>query len=177
MPAAIPVVAGEAVLAAEVLAAEAAAAAAAEAATATALAEAAAAAVALQVAQAAETAAAASRQAATEAATAAGTSSGLEATGTLHKPRRLPTKQPVARAVDCGSNCCIHMRRPRYWPCEQCSDFVTGCSGRNRWARCVITVAGSTGRNRRIGLYGSHHFVFHGNSCVCRTSASGSLRQ
>lgn len=76
MPAAIPVVAGEAVLAAEVLAAEAAAAAAAEAATATALAEAAAAAEALQVAQAAETAAAATEAA--TAATATGTS-GLEA--------------------------------------------------------------------------------------------------
>ena len=92
MPAAIPVVAGEAVLAAEVLAAEAAAAAAAEAATATALAEAAAAAEALQVAQAAETAAAATEAA--TAATAAGTqaATGIEAL-TLNNP--LPGQLPA----------------------------------------------------------------------------------
>jgi hypothetical protein len=77
MPAAIPVVAGEAVLAAEVLAAEAAAAAAAEAAS-VAAAEAAAVAAAEQAAAAAATEAA-TTAAATEAATAAGTSSGLEA--------------------------------------------------------------------------------------------------
>jgi hypothetical protein len=76
MPAAIPVVAGEAVLAAEVLAAEAAAAAAAEAAS-VAAAEAAAVAAAEQAAAAAATEAA-TTAAATEAATAAGTS-GLEA--------------------------------------------------------------------------------------------------
>jgi hypothetical protein len=100
MPAAIPVVAGEAVLAAEVLAAEAAAAAATEAATATALAEAAAAAEALQVAQAAETAAAATEAA--TAATAAGTqaATGIEAL-TLNNP--LPgqlTADQIAKMID-----------------------------------------------------------------------------
>jgi hypothetical protein len=85
MPAAIPVVAGEAVLAAEVLAAEAAAAAAAEAAS-VAAAEAAAVAAAEQAAAAAATEAA-TTAAATEAATAAGTqaATGIEAL-TLNNP-------------------------------------------------------------------------------------------
>ena len=87
LPAAIPVVAGEAVLAAEVLAAEAAAAAAAEAAT-VAAAEAAAQAAATAAAETAATAAA------TEAATAAGTS-GLEALNLAQTQTLGPLSNPL----------------------------------------------------------------------------------
>jgi hypothetical protein len=149
MPAAIPVVAGEAVLAAEVLAAEAAAAAAAEAAS-VAAAEAAAVAAAEQAAAAAATEAA-TTAAATEAATAAGTqaATGIEAL-TLNNP--LPGQLTADQIATYTSGI------------PQAEQGVQVAQAGTKGGLDALLQSQAAQAGTAASLYGSHHFVFHGNS-------------